>query len=184
MSTAAGHLAQGPDGSKADTGWLRPFGIPAVLIAVGALLFALGLLVYAADRGASHPQLASWAVWLGVGPLFGAWGAWLPSFVHPFAFSVFSAAIHPASEAPAYRACAAWWAVNVAFEIGQHPRAGPLIAAGLHRGFGDIASLRQLADFFRRGTFDPADLAAASAGAACAAMLLFLLHRLELRHAC
>ena len=106
---------------------------------------------------------------------FGAVGSWLPSFVHPFAFALFFAALPPASATRGLRACVAWWAVNVAFEFGQLPAAAAAISAALGAVFGKFWPARALADYFVRGTFDRADLLAATAGALAAACLILLL---------
>ena len=156
---------------------------PLLLAAIAGLALALGLLVYLTDRGAS---LAAWMPALPLatrGPLFGTAAQWLPSFVHPFAFSLLTAAMAPVAARPAYRACAAWWAVNVVFEIGQNPRfAGP-IAEGLPLMAGPGWTTRRLSDYFLHGTFDAGDLLAATAGAAAAAGVLWLAHRRSTRHA-
>lgn len=113
----------------------------------GTAAFAVGVVVYLTDRAPHHPAL-----------LFGAAGQWLPSFIHVFAFSLFTAAASARRDAPNYGACVGWWAVNVAFECGQHP--------SLH---------------WVRGTFDPADIAAATLGAISAALVLRTFHRMEER---
>ena len=90
------------------------------------------------------------------------------------AFSLFAAAALPARSAWRYRACALWGAVNVAFELGQHPQLGARLAEGLRPGFGDAAASRSLANYFLRGTFDVADIVAAVLGAVAAACVLRL----------
>lgn len=81
-------------------------------------------------------------------------------------------------------ACAAWGLVNVLFELGQHPRVGPVLAAHLESAFGAAGGARALAHFFARGRFDPADLAAAVAGAAAAAVWLRVASSRKDRHDC
>ena len=156
---------------------------PWAHVVAASLALLLGGLVYALDRG-GLPQ-ARWATLAGwvVAPWFGAVGGWLPSFVHPFAFSLFTAALRAPGARPAYLACAAWGLVNVAFELGQHPRVGPALAAHLQAAFGPTGVGRALADYFTLGRFDPADLAAATAGALAAAAWLRAAHPKEDRHA-
>jgi hypothetical protein len=108
--------------------------------------------------------------------VFGALGQWLPSYAHPFAFSLFTAAALPPSAAPRYGACATWCAVNVAFELGQHPQLSGRLAEALRAGFGQNALARSLAGYFVRGTFDVGDLVAAVLGAMAAAGVLRLMH--------
>jgi hypothetical protein len=151
---------------------------PALLAAIGCVALAVGMLVYMADRNPAHALLFPAIAALGTGPLFGPLGSWLPSLVHPFAFSLLTAAARPPSASPAYRACIAWWAVNVAFEAAQHPQWSATLAAGLQNLLGRAAPARWLADYFLRGTFDVADIVAATAGALAAAGVLNLVHRL------
>lgn len=132
----------------------------AVFLAAACSALATGVLVYVADRVSAPPALIAPFVLGSVGPLFGAAGQWLPSFVHPFAFALLTAATRPRDAPPAYDACFAWWAVNVIFEIGQHPQFR-----------------------FLRGTFDVGDILAATLGAFAAAAVIRLARRLEGHHA-
>ena len=101
---------------------VKVWGRPAALAAIGCVVFALGLLVYLMDRDASKAALIPSVAWLAGSNVFGALGGWLPSFAHTFAFSLFTAAVLPECGVPRYGACVAWFAVNVAFELGQHPQ--------------------------------------------------------------
>jgi hypothetical protein len=141
---------------------------------IGSAALVLGLLVYATDRDAASAMLFPAMAALDSGAVFGAAGAWLPSFIHPFAFSLFTAAALARGARPAYRACAAWWAVNMAFEVAQHARFSGAIAEFLHRAFGDAAVGQALANYALRGSFDLADIAALTAGSLAAAAVLYL----------
>jgi hypothetical protein len=72
---------------------------PARLAAIGGFALLVGMLVYMADqdpaRATLFPRIAALDALLG-GP-----GAWLPSFVHPFAFSLLTAAALERSASPA-----------------------------------------------------------------------------------
>ena len=133
--------------------------MPAILVAVACSALATGLLIYVADRASAPPALVFPFVLREGGPFFGLAGQWLPSFLHPFAFALLTAAARPRDAAPAYGSCVAWWAVNVLLEAGQHPR------------------LRLL-----QGTFDVGDIAAATLGALAAAAVLALAHGREGQH--
>ena len=155
---------------------LRAMRTAAGLAASGAAALAVGLLVYLGDRGAASAALlpTGWA--LGGGPGFGALGMWLPSFVHPFAFSLFTAALLPLRAVPAYGVCAAWCAVNLVFEIGQHPGVSGLLAQAVQETFGSGPVGTALARYFVRGTIDWGDIAAAVLGSLFAASLLRVAH--------
>lgn len=149
----------------------------------GVVALAAGGLVYLADRDPARAMALPAFASLSVGPLFGAAGGWWPSFVHPFAFSLFSAAVPARSVRPAYGACAFWWAVNVAFEAAQQPQLRAHLVALLPSGLDAHAPARWLARYAQQGRFDLADLLAISAGALAAAGLLHFLYRLENPHA-
>jgi hypothetical protein len=151
---------------------------PAVLVAIGSLGLAVGLLVYMTDRDAAQAMLFPTIAALDTGAVFGVLGPWLPSFVHTFAFSLFTAAALPWRCAWRYGACAAWCAVNVAFEMAQHPQVSARLAEALEGGFGLTSLTRPLANFFLRGTFDGADIAAALVGALAAAAVLRMMNRI------
>lgn len=143
----------------------------------GAALL-LGLVVYLADRPAGSALLIPAIAALRTGPLFGDAAGWLPSFVHVFALSLLSASVWPRrAGGPPYAACALWWVIDVAFEAGQHAGlAGALVWAS-HRALGDGALASALTGYFARGRFDPADVAAATAGALAAAAVLRVAHQ-------
>ena len=148
-----------------------------LLAAIACLALAVGVLVYLTDRDTSHAVLIPAVGALAGSHLFGALGQWLPSFVHPFAFSLFTAAALPPRSASRYGACAAWCAVNVAFELGQHPRVSARLAEALQGSFAQTALTRPLANYFLRGTFDVGDIVAAVIGAFAAAGVLHFMQR-------
>jgi hypothetical protein len=156
--------------------------VPVILTTVGSLGLALGALVYATDRDSTHVILFPTFATLATGPVFGAVGQWLPSFIHPFAFSLLTSAAVRRSTSPAYGACAAWWAVNVVFELAQHPRLSERFAESVQGLFRQTWLSRALANYALRGSFHIDDLAAATAGALVAAGVLALAHRVEMRH--
>jgi hypothetical protein len=153
-----------------------------VPIAAAGLACALGALVYMTERSTGSVALMPAVLALGSGPLFGTLGLWLPSFVHPFAFALISAALRPPGTAPAYGACLGWWAVNVAFEAGQHPRIASGVAVAVRDLGLDGPWSRPLTSYLLRGTFDVGDLVAATLGALTAAALLYAVHPREVRH--
>jgi len=143
-------------------------------LAAGSLALAAGLLVYLTDRDAARAVLIPEVAALAGSKLFGALGQWLPSFVHPFAFGLFTAAALPPRSAWRHRACAAWCAINLAFECGQHPLASAPLAEVLG-GFRNSWLGRTLANYFLLGTFDGGDIVAAVLGSLAAVALLWLM---------
>lgn len=149
----------------------------SVLVATASLALVLGMLVYMSDRPAAHALLMPTVFTVASGPLFGMLGQWLPSFVHPFAFSLYSAAARAPAPRPAYGACVVWWAVNLVFEGAQHPHLRPIVVESLRDTFGGWT--QPLSNYLLRGTFDPGDLIAAALGALAAAMVLLGVQRWE-----
>ena len=150
----------------------------------GGLALGVGALVYWTDRDPNKASLIPAVAMLAGLHLFGTLGGWLPSFVHPLAFSLFSAALMATRARSEYGACAFWFALNAAFEIGQHPQVRRPLADALRHGFGEGPVARAFENYFQRGTFDLGDLVAAALGAALAAAVLHSLRvHQENRHA-
>lgn len=150
--------------------WRRSASLAAV--ASGALL--LGVLVYLTDRSASSATMIPRVQALASHHVFGTIGQWLPSFVHPLAFSLFTAAAMPARAAPRYGACVAWAAVNLAFEVGQHAAIRETLAGALYGVIGHAPPVHWLANYFLRGTFDIGDMVVICLGSLAAAAVLSL----------
>jgi hypothetical protein len=148
-----------------------------VWIAVAAAMaLALGAGVYVTNRDPAHVALMPQAFALPGHPWLGAMGAWLPSFMHAFAFSLLCAASSIRRMRPAYEVCAFWGALDSLFECGQHPMLAARIDRWLASAAGDNLALRAVGRYFVRGTFDTRDLLAGLAGALAAAMVLWALH--------
>jgi hypothetical protein len=158
-----------------------PHGAQARLFALGCLALGVGVLVYLTDRDPSRAALIPAVTVLRQSHLFGAVGLWLPSFVHPFAFSLFTAAVQSPRRSPAYWACAMWWAINVAFEVAQAPNVSANAADVLPHLLGQTWLTDTIANYLLRGTCAVADIVAATAGATAAAAVLRFIH---FREAC
>ncbi|HTR76970.1 MAG TPA: hypothetical protein VMH39_02630 [Gemmatimonadaceae bacterium] len=71
--------------------------------------------------------------------------------------------------------CLGWFMIEALFEIGQRRDVSPWLVQRLPAWFDHVALLANARPYFTRGTFDPADLAAAAAGAAVAFLALLRL---------
>jgi hypothetical protein len=143
-----------------------------LLAVIGAAALAIGVLVYLADRVAGH---AAWVPHLAAFDgrhLFGILGLWLPSLVHPLAFSLFTVAILQPGALARWGACAFWGLVNVGFEVAQLPAFKPYLTEPLQGRAGDWAVTRALLNYCIHGTFDPFDVCAALLGALAAGVIL------------
>jgi hypothetical protein len=140
----------------------------------GAALIALGLgvLIYLTDRSATHALLIPAVGQLASMEFVGAAGQWLPSFLHVFAFSLLTASVMPIGGVGAFHACLTWWAIDCAFEFAQLPFVAALIAEEIDSALGVSQLSHSLAACLLHGTFDVADLLAATAGALTAAAVI------------
>jgi len=148
------------------------------LIALGSVALALGVLVYLTDRDPSRAPLVPAVSVLAGMALFGAAAAWLPSLVHPFAFSLLTAAVQPPQRPPAYWVCALWWGIDTGFELLQVAPVADACSAVLGALPANPVT-GAISNYARHGTFDPADLAAIAGGALAAALVLHIFQRPE-----
>jgi hypothetical protein len=143
-----------------------------ILFASGGLWLVVGAAFYAIVR----PPAALRTILPGpfafaepptaAGPLLGS----APTFVHAVAFSLLTAAALRGS-ARRFVICGGWAAIEIAFELLQHPRVGPWLLANA-----PLSSMPFMRAYLT-GTFDPADVLAALLGSAAAFCVLTLLHR-------
>ena len=143
-----------------------------VSVALSALL--VGLFPYLTDRPAGSAWLIPTIAWLQGMNSFGRAGLWLPSFAHPFAFSLLTAMALPVYAGWRYGACLGWFAVNAVFELGQLPRVAAWLADSTNQARGHSQLTQALIRYFMQGSFGIDDLGAAAAGALCAALVLRL----------
>jgi hypothetical protein len=143
------------------------------LAVLALVLLLLGTAVYVLDRPAATAALlpAAWERSVAGVAWFGSIGDWLPSFVHAFGFSVFTALVLPRTPRRAAWACGSWAVVDSLAEVGQHAVVSPILAAallGLPPAGADKPVLACIARYFSQGSFDPRDLAAGLFGAGLA----------------
>lgn len=136
----------------------------------GVALIALGsgVLIYLTDRSATHALLIPAVGQLANVQLVGAAGEWLPSLLHVFAFSLLTASVLPIGGVGTFHPCLIWWSIDCVFEFAQLP----IVAKEINSALGVNLLSRSLAACFLHGTFDLADLLAATAGALAAAAVI------------
>jgi len=145
------------------------------LAAIGGAALLIGLAVYLSDRVPARVALLAGLPIEGGRHGFGTAGQWLPSFVHPFAFALFTVAALDRDSRWRYPACAAWGAVDVAAEAGQHPLLSSRLADAIHAHLGHGGIADAVAGYFAHGTFDRLDVAAAMLGAIAAGLAVRML---------
>jgi hypothetical protein len=140
---------------------------------LGVFLLVLGVSVYLLDRSWQQLAIADLIpLSLSPSPVFGPLGGSLPSFVHVCAFAILTAALLEGGRRLNQWVCLGWLSVNVAFEVGQHPKLAGSIANSVPDWFAHVPILNQTPQYFLNGTFDPLDLLFATLGAVTAYLLI------------
>lgn len=146
----------------------RQSTIGSGLLWLAAVVLGLGVLVYALDRGGTVYFLPDWLARTAGPSVFGALGAHLPTFVHPFAFALITAVILQPAPRQLSLICGAWFVIECAFEVGQWSPLGQRIAASVPAWFDGVPLLEATGAYFSRGTFDPLDILSIALGVVCA----------------
>jgi hypothetical protein len=97
---------------------------------------------------------------------------WLPTFFHALGFCLILALLAGAGRRAAALVCGIWFAVETAFEAGQHPVAGTWLVEHIPQWFEHVWLLERTGAYFNTGVFDPVDIVAAAAGAILAYLLV------------
>jgi len=128
-----------------------------VLIALAVLL--LGVMVYLFDRSASSVYfIPSWlSHTVSVTQIFGATSNHLPTFVHPFAFILFTAALAATNKKHLALICLAWLVIDSSFEAAQIPTVAQWLTGHIP-AFNNIPLLENTQNYLIHGTFDGFDL--------------------------
>jgi hypothetical protein len=150
---------------------------------LGVFLLVLGTGVYLLDR--SWQQLAIAEVIPlahAPSPVFGVLGGSLPSFAHVCAFALLTVALLDGGRRLNQVVCFGWLAINVAFELGQHPKLATSLANAVPAWFAHIPILDKTPTYFLGGTFDPLDLFFATLGALTAYLLIAKTHARGVGH--
>ncbi len=128
------------------------------LLALALLLLTTGIMVYTIDRGGAAYFLPDWAAGHTGPAIFGPLGDYLPTFVHPLAFILITAAILRPWPRLLPAICATWFVIECLFEVAQMAPFDSRIAAAVPSWFDGVPVLRISADYFTRGTYDPLDI--------------------------
>lgn len=153
-------------------GKFRPDNAPLLLAAVSAL--ALGVLVYVTVRapGSTLFLPLTWSAALpGPASVLVVAGS-LPTFFHTLGFSLLLTMLAGAGHRSALWVCATWFAIETAFEAGQHRLASAWLVDHLPQWFSHAWLLERTGAYFTAGVFDPFDIIAAAAGATLAYLLV------------
>jgi len=158
---------------------MRP--VNKIQILVGIIGLLLGSLIYLVDRPPDqiyfiYTSALPISLYNTLPNLFGSIGNSLPAFIHVFSFILITAGLAACRKRGYLIICLFWFAVDSAFELGQHFTT--LSLRFIPDWFAGIPYLENTENYFLRGTFDFHDLAAITLGIAAAyAMLLITTER-------
>jgi len=144
------------------------FASEARLLWPALLLLLIGVAVYLFDRGGSVYFVPGWLTRDAPLPVFGAMAKCLPTFVHTFAFIVITAAALWPWPRLLPAICAAWVAIECAFEFGQAQPLAERLAAATPSWFDGVPFLEAAPTYFSSGTFDWLDVLSIGLGAVTA----------------
>lgn len=143
-------------------------------LAIGSASLLMGVGYYLALRPAGSVWFLPAALHVeariphAVGHLTGAF----PTFSHTLAFSLLSAGVVAAGRRFGAVICAAWLAIEMAFEFGQHAAISTTLIAHLPLWIDRVWLLGNAPRYFARGTFDVTDIAASAVGAVIALLII------------
>lgn len=152
---------------------MNPPARTAERVAIAACAIACGVATYVWLRPSPAMFLPTgWHRPLAQGVPVEILGA-LPTFVHALALSLLTAAVLNARRVALLRAvCASWCAIELAFELAQHPIVAATLLARWPCDIDTCVALKPIAHFMRGGSFNRLDLAAAVLGSAAAYALM------------
>jgi len=151
------------------------------MLFLATLLLAIGIMVYALDRGGAVYFLPDWIATPTRTAILGPLGGHLPTFLHPLVFILITAAIFRPWLRLLPAICAAWFAIECLFELGQMAPFDSRIAAAVPPWFDSLPVLRITADYFTHGTYDPLDILSIGLGTVIAYPIVRIFLRGELR---
>jgi hypothetical protein len=144
-----------------------------IRVLLGLCLLFLGTGVYLLDRSWQQLAIADLIpLTRAPSPIFGALGGSLPSFAHVCAFALLTAALLDGGRRLNQAICLGWLSVDVAFELGQHPKLATSIANAVPAWFRHVPVLDKTPNYFLSGTFDPLDILMATLGALTAYLVI------------
>jgi len=139
----------------------------AIRVVIGIVVLLTGTLVYIVDRPADQTYFVSTggsdiSLHGSLPVLFGKLGGILPAFSHVFAFILITGGVLSCKKKGCLLVAVFWFIVDCAFEIGQHFNTSA--AKLVPEWFNHLPFLESTGNYFKKGVFDWADLAAIFTG--------------------
>ena len=149
-------------------------------ILLGILLLLIGAMVYLIDRPPEHTYFFARFKFIKtlhntLPAFFGPLGNYLPDFIHPLSFILITSGIVSGGKRGYRVICLSWLVIDCIFEFGQKYSA--LYLKAIPDWFDGIPFLEAFGAYFKKGTFDPYDIAAIFAGTLAAYFILILIEK-------
>ena len=145
-----------------------------IRIAIGIVGLGLGTLIYLLDRPPAFvyfiPDRNPY--FTGYMTTFGQLGNNLPTFLHPFSFSLITAGVLACrSTGLAALISLGWFTVNCTFELGQVNTTSQWLIEYIPQWFDKIVVLENTANYLQSGTYDPRDVLSIAFGSLTAFLI-------------
>ena len=151
-----------------------------IRIALGISGLGLGTMIYLLDRPAELVYFMpdNHTFFTGYMTVFGGLGQHLPTFLHPFSFSLITAGILACRST----LCTAliglsWFVIDLVFELGQAASASATLIEYIPAWFDQIIVLENTANYLHYGTYDPKDVISIAIGSLVAFLINHYLNR-------
>ena len=151
--------------------------INKIQILIGATALFFGILVYLVDRPPDQTyfvdkSFVNISLYHILPNLYGIIGNSLPSFAHVFSFILITAGLIASKKREFIFICLFWFLIDSVFELGQ--KFSTTFIKFIPGWFPSIPFFENTEDYFIRGTFSYADMAAITIGTITAYFLLIL----------
>jgi len=136
------------------------------LVFIAVLSLVVGFFVYATDRIPETVYLLPDVLSLNSGGslIFGKFGANLPTLIHVYAFTLMSYICLSSHRDAVITTCSFWFIIDSLLELCQQEVIASGIEAIVPDWFDSILVLENVAPYFVKGTFDPADIFSIAVG--------------------
>lgn len=138
-----------------------------IRIMLGIAGLGLGALIYLVDR---PPELVYFisennSFYTGYMTVFGSLGQHLPTFLHPFSFSLITAGVLVCHSTRCIALVGlVWFAIDLIFELGQTTSVSTALVEYIPAWFDQVVVLENMIDYLNFGTYDLKDVVSIAIG--------------------
>jgi hypothetical protein len=150
-----------------------------IQVVIGIVALLIGVLVYLLDRPAGSVYFLP--EWLVSGntthAVFKVIGNYLPTFVHVYAFILFTVAVMAPTTRMLLIICSAWFAIDSLFELAQIDSIADYLSGVMPGWFNGIPFLENTTNYFVYGTFDSLDILSIALGTVAAYATVVIINK-------